>query len=219
MQRSSAMLRDQIKEQRIRQEKLRERLIRLSKFKYTEDSPSTQDSPSTSPRPTTTTTIQPSTSPPYFDDSVDAMSSLSSAYAMWNDKSVERKLHSERVKSEVNQIASQSADAASFILKDFTETKTNENEKLWEDILLRGLSLLQQIRDSDEDSAKLVYDIQTFLYFANKSRSFADVSLELKKVRQSVNGLRDAAEYYDNLKLYISNLTQFIISSERFYLA
>jgi hypothetical protein len=104
-------------------------------------------------------------------------------------------------------------------LKDFTETKKNENEKLWDDILLRGLSLLQQIRDSDEDSAKLVYDIQTFLYFANKSRSFADVSLELKKVRQRVNGLRDAAEYYDNLKLYISNLTQFIISSERFYLA
>ena len=209
------MLRDQIKEQRIRQEKLRERLIRLSKFKYTEDSPSTQDSPSTSPPPTTTTTIQ----PPYSHDWVDAMSSLSSAYAMWNDKSVERKLHSERVKSEVNQIASQSADAASFILKDFTETKKNENEKLWDDILLKGLSLLQQIRDSDEDSAKLVYDIQTFLYFANKSRSFADVSLELKKVRQRVNGLRDAAEYYDNLKLYISNLTQFIISSERFYLA
>ena len=137
---------------------------------------------------------------------------------MWNDKSVERKLNSERVKSEVNQIASQSAEVASLILKDFTETKKNENEKLWEDILLRGLSLLQQIRDSDEDSAKLVYDIQTFLYFANKSRSFADVSLELKKVRQSVNELRDA-EYHDNLKLYISNLTQFIISSERFYLA
>ena len=109
------------------------------------------------------------------------MSSLSSAYAMWNDKSVERKLNSERVKSEVNQIASQSAEAATLILKDFTETKKNENEKLWEDILLRGLSLLQQIRDSDEDSAKLVYDIQTFLYFANKSRSFADVSLKLKK--------------------------------------
>ena len=212
MQRSSGeMLRNQIKEQRIRHEKLKQRLIRLSKFKYTEDSSSTQDSPPPSPPPTTIR-------PPYSDDWIDAMSSLSSAYAMWNDKSVERKLNSERVKSEVNQIASQSAEAASLILKDFTETKKNENEKLWEDILLRGLSLLQQIRDSDEDSAKLVYDIQTFLYFANKSRSFADVSLELKKVRQSVNGLRDA-EYYDNLKLYISNLTQFIISSERFYLA
>ena len=211
------MLKDQIQEQRIRQEKLRERVKRLSKFKYTEDSPSTpstQDSSSPSPPPTTTTpTIH-----PYSDDWIDAMSSLSSAYAMWNDKSVERKLNSERVKSEVNQIASQSAEAATLILKDFTETKKNENEKLWEDILLRGLSLLQQIRDSDEDSAKLVYDIQTFLYFANKSRSFADVSLELKKVRQSVNELRDA-EYHDNLKLYISNLTQFIISSERFYLA
>ena len=189
-------LNKQINKQRIRHEELERRIKRLSQI---------NDQNCQSP-----TSFQ--TIPKRRSASWSAMSAVSSAYSTWNDDSVEKEIESKRIISEVNEIASRSAEVASLILKDFSLPETTD-ERSWDDILLQGLSLLEHIRDHDKESAKLVFDLRNFLYFAHKSRSFADVSPELKKVRHIIQG-----QPRNDLKLYISNLTQFIISSERFVL-
>ena len=189
-------LSNQINKQRIRHEELERRIKRLSQI-------NAQNCQS----PASFQTI-----PKRRSASWSAMSAVSSAYSTWNDDSVEKEIESKRIISEVNEIASRSAEVASLILKDFSLPETTD-ERSWDDILLQGLSLLEHIRDHDKESAKLVFDLRNFLYFAHKSRSFADVSPELKKVRHIIQG-----QPRNNLKLYISNLTQYIISSERFVL-
>ena len=189
-------LSNQINKQRIRHEELERRIKRLSQI-------NAQNCQS----PASFQTI-----PKRRSASWSAMSAVSSAYSTWNDDSVEKEIESKRIISEVNEIASRSAEVASLILKDFSLPETTD-ERSWDDILLQGLSLLEHIRDHDKESAKLVFDLRNFLYFAHKSRSFADVSPELKKVRHIIQG-----QPRNDLKLYISNLTQFIISSERFVL-
>jgi len=201
------VLRSKLNEQRLRSKYLKSRLERLSLQQQSV------------PPPTTKKKM-------YFRDNVDwkqAINDIKSAYSMWKDDSVERELEAKRVASEVNQIASRSAEAASTILKDFSrgeEDIVKTLDKEWENMLYRGLELLQNIRDIDESSAKLVFDTRKFLYFAHRTRNFMRVSNVLKEIRRATNlySTEHNSVLANDLKDYISNLTQYIILSDRFSL-